>query len=55
MIASLCPNGKELRFAYGHELAAWSGAYGRLAAVVPGDKMVGEVMVANDLVSLFKG
>jgi hypothetical protein len=38
MIASLCPNGKELRFAYGHELAAWSGAYGRLAAVVPGDK-----------------
>jgi hypothetical protein len=31
------------------------GAAHTVASLVPGDKMVGEIMVANDLVSFFKG
>jgi transposase len=48
-IAATVPDPKV--FGSGRDFAAWIG----LVPLVPGDKMVGEIMVANDLVSFFKG
>jgi len=47
-LATICPNGKALKFALGSELTLWGDAYRRIAVIVPPTKMVGQVILGDD-------
>jgi hypothetical protein len=54
MVTLLSGETKAIRFCLGRELAALGGAFSRLAAQVPADSMLGEVVVERELAELLR-